>query len=210
LDRDELVRSAAVLLQREGYEALTIRKLAAELGVKSASLYWHIATKEELEDLLADALLADAPAPPRTEDWRADLRSGTLAMFRHLAPKRDAGRLLIGRFLAGPNALRWMEQGLGPFLRAGLSPRAAAFASHAVHVYTVGFIAFQGSPLSAEETAPGSRADVLAGRRRLFASLPAETYPNLRGLAEALTIPEPEERFLFGLDALIGGFAGAQ
>jgi TetR/AcrR family tetracycline transcriptional repressor len=201
----EIVQAAARLLQRDGYEALTIRKVAAELGVKSASLYWHFETKEALEDLLADELLAGVAFGETTDDWRADLRNGSLHLFRHLMSRRDAGRVLAGRMVAGPNTLRWMEAGLGPFRRAGLDGRDTAFAAHAVHVYIIGFVIFQGSDLSSEARRGASRQAILDRSRDLFAGLSPAEHPNITALADGLTVLDPEGRFLFGIDRLIAG-----
>jgi AcrR family transcriptional regulator len=205
LSRPEIVQAAARLLQREGYEALTIRKVAKELGVKSASLYWHFETKEAIEDLLADELLADWAFQETTDDWQADLRRGSLDLFRHLLSRRDAGRVLAGRLIAGPNTLRWMEAALAPFRRAGLNERDTAFAAHSVHVYIIGFVIFQGSDLSSEARKGLSRRDILDRTHGLFSSLPAADYPNITALARGLTIPDGEGRFLLGLDCLISG-----
>jgi len=207
LTRTDIVQAAARVLQRDGYEALTIRRVAEDLGVKSASLYWHVETKEALEDLLADELLAGVVFGETTDDWRADLRNDSLHFVRSLLAKRDAGRVLAGRLLAGPNTLRWMEAGLGPFRRAGLNARDAAFAAHAVHIYMIGFVIFQGSDLSAEARAGKSRGEILDETRGLFGSLPPADYPNVTALAHGLTIADGEGRFLFGLDRLIAGIA---
>jgi TetR/AcrR family tetracycline transcriptional repressor len=205
LTREAIVAAAADLLQREGFEAVTIRNVAAALGVKSASLYWHVPTKGALEDLLADELLAGHVQRQPSGDWRADLRAGSLNLLRHLLARRDAGRVLAGRLVAGPNTLRWMEDGLGPFRAAGLSDRDAAFASHALHVYVVGFVIFQGADLSGAATEGRPRAEVLAGARDLFANLPADEFPNVRALAADLTAGDAEGRFLFGVDCFIDG-----
>ena len=206
LSRDAIVAAAADLLQREGYEAVTVRNLATALGVKSASLYWHVATKEALETLLADELLAGHVAVSPTSDWRADLRAGALNLFRHLLARRDAGRILAGRLVAGPNTLRWMEAGLGPFRAAGLSGRDAAFASHALHVYIVGFVIFQGGDLSGDAREK-PRGAILDDARTLFRTLPPADFPNVRALADELTSGDREARFLFGVDCFIDGLA---
>src|SRR5512146_271836 len=90
LSRQEIVEAAGRILERDGYEALTIRNVAAQLDVKSASLYWHFGTKEELEDALADALLARLALDDLTgRDWKENIRSGSLRMMRHLRSIRD-------------------------------------------------------------------------------------------------------------------------
>ena len=207
LTRESIVAAAMRLIERQGYDALTIRNVAAELGVKSASLYWHFPTKEALVDRLADEVLADLKQGQPSRDWRRDLREGSLRLFRYLLSKRDAARLRAGRLLTGPHSLRLMESGLGVFRRAGLKPRDAAFASHAVHVYVVGFVIFAVSPLSAIEADGASPEQALSVARTTLASLPAAEFPNLVELAGPLTEGSRDERFLFGLDCLIAGIA---
>jgi TetR/AcrR family tetracycline transcriptional repressor len=194
------------ILERDGYNALTTRNLADELGVKSASLYWHFRTKEELEDLLADEELADFDVEGWSrDDWQEELREGAFRLFKHLLAKRDAGRLCAGRLATGPNTLRWMERGLGIFRRAGLNAHDAAFASHAVHVYIQGFVIFTLAPLSSLQAKGLSRREVVNATKRTLARLPVATYPNVVALADALTERDAEGRFLFGLDCLIAG-----
>src|SRR5215472_10894736 len=187
LTRESIVMAATRLVERDGYEALTIRNVAAELGVKSASLYWHFPTKEALVDQLADEVMADLDLGSPTRDWRRDLRERSLRLYRRLRERRDSARLRAGRLVTGPHTLRWMESGLDVFLRAGLAPRDAAFASHAVHVYVMGFAIFAAAPLSAIEAEGESRTKALAAARRTFAELPPTEFPNLVRLAEPLT-----------------------
>lgn len=206
LTRESTVAAAMRVLERDGLDGVTIRGVAAELGVKSSSLYWHFANKDALLDRLADEVLAglnvDAVA---RDDWRDELREGSLRFFRFLLSKRDAGRLRAGRLTTGPNSLRWMERGLALFRRAGLDDRGTAYASHAVNVYIQGFVIFATTPLSALVAGGASKADALRAARRTFAELPIQSFPNIVALAEPLTEGNLEERFLFGLDCLIAG-----
>ena len=208
LTSESIVSAAAGLLEREGLDALTIRNVAAALGVKSASLYWHFPTKEALIDRLADEILADLdPRGPATDDWRADLRERSFRFYKYLLSRRDAGRLRAGRLLTGPNTLRWMEQGLAFFRRAGLDGRDAAFASHALHVYIQGFIIFAQSPLSARAANGGSPEQALEAARATYAALPPDAFPNLTALAWPRTEGATYARFLYGLDCMLDGIA---
>ena len=204
LSQPLIVGAAMRVLARDGLDGLTIRGIAAELGVKSASLYWHFPTRDALVDRLADELIAGLPTErATTADWRTSLRDGSCELFRRLTSVRDAARVRSGRLVTGPNTLRWMEAGLDLFRRAGLNEVAAAYASHAVHVYTVGFVLFTAAPLSAG----ASREAALSAARGAFAGLERATYPNLVAMAGPLTEGAPETRFLYGLDRLIDGIA---
>lgn len=72
----------------------------------------------------------------------------------------------------------------------------------------IGFVIFQGADLSSEARKGASRQAILEQSRSLFAGLPQAEYPNLLGLAQGLTIRDPEGRFLFGIDCLIAGIEG--
>src|SRR5687767_6586362 len=93
LTRDEIVQAAARVLQREGYDRLTMRAVAAELSVQAPALYWHVKSKEDLSLLLFDHLIDDLDYGEPTGDWRADARRMTEALRRRLVETRDITRL---------------------------------------------------------------------------------------------------------------------
>src|SRR5437867_13029130 len=78
LDQERVVRTALALLDEVGLDGLTMRRLADELGVQAASLYWHLRDKEELLDLLADAICEEMPTPRREGSWREQLTAFAL------------------------------------------------------------------------------------------------------------------------------------
>ena len=97
LDRATIVEVAFRLLDEVGLDNLSTRKLAAELGVKGPSLYWHFKNMAELRTLMADALLAGAlPAPDAPGDWRGWLAEGARGYRRAALSRRDGARLLAG------------------------------------------------------------------------------------------------------------------
>jgi AcrR family transcriptional regulator len=87
LTRDEIVAAAISIADAEGVEAVTMRRIARELGAGAMSLYWHVAAKEELQDLMLEAINAEIQVPEPSGDWRADLRafarSARAAVLRH-------------------------------------------------------------------------------------------------------------------------------
>ena len=100
LDKGSIVEAALRLLDDVGLDELSTRRLAAYLGVKGPSLYWHFRNMGELRDHMAEALLAaELPPPdpdPKPEDWRAWMAAGARGIRRAAHSRRDGGRLLIG------------------------------------------------------------------------------------------------------------------
>jgi TetR/AcrR family tetracycline transcriptional repressor len=203
--REAIVAAAKTLLERDGYDALTMRAVANELGVQAASLYWHVRDKELLEDWLFDALLDEVKLTVRGVDWREDLRGIARQMRRQLMGKRDMQRVSAGRFVLGPPLLRQMETILGVLRGGGLPNRDAAYAIYALLNYVNGFVLFQTAPLSAAQAKGTKRGAVFAKLRRQLAALPPEVYPNSVALANDLTSDNPDARFEFGLDLLVVG-----
>ena len=102
VNRAGLAEAALELVQKEGLDALTMRTLAERTGVKAASLYWHVRDRDELLELVADALLAQVPAPSPSSDRRQQSLSLCMAAGATVAAQRDGDRIL----LEVPSALR--------------------------------------------------------------------------------------------------------
>ncbi|MFE5588949.1 TetR/AcrR family transcriptional regulator [Streptomyces sp. NPDC056549] len=207
LTRQALVRAALRVLEQEGINGLSMRKVAAELGVKAASLYWHVRNKEELLDLLTDELMADAEAPPREGDWREQVREYCVRYRRHLVGKRDAAKVVAGRLAPGPHLLRLMEDQLGRLREAGFSDADAAMVNYLLGAFVQGFVLQEQGPLSASEAMGAGRREVATAAGEQLRRLPQETYPNLVALAGDLTGPSMEARFSFALERLLDGLS---
>jgi AcrR family transcriptional regulator len=206
LDRDRVVRAALELLDEVGLEGLSMRRLADRLGVKAASVYWHVRDKEELLDLVFDRVIGEIEVPePDPTRWREQVAEVAREMRSVINSHRDIARVQLGRFPIGPNALTFSER-LHAILRAGgLPDRASAYAGQLLPLYVSAFALEEGSGLrspSREEASPG---DLLYMIRRYFESLPVERFPNLVALADDITGGEFDERFEFGLELLLDG-----
>ena len=206
LDRDRVVRVALKLLDEVGLEGLSMRRLADRLGVKAASVYWHVRDKEELLDLVFDRVIGEIEVPePDPTRWREQVAEVAREMRSVINSHRDIARVQLGRFPIGPNALTFSER-LHAILRAGgLSDRASAYAGQLLPLYVSAFGLEEGSELrspSEEETSPEDVLDMIRG---YFESLPVERFPNLVALAGDITGGEFDERFEFGLELLLDG-----
>lgn len=204
----EVIVDAAVrILDTEGYEALTIRHLASELGTGVMTLYWHVRNKDEVLDLVADRVMGEFRVAPAGGDWRARVRdlaeSVRTVLLRHPA----AVALVDQRPMLGANALRLVEAALGIFRDAGFSDADAAYAYFTVSNYVVGFCAWQTANVRVASRPELERREIATMMLEYAAKLPADRYPNLVATAPQMFGGGLDERFAFGLDCLVDGLA---
>lgn len=141
LTRPVLIDAARRLLNEVGLDGLTVRRLAAELGVQSPALYWHIRTKQELLDGVADTIvLAAGMGPPRvTETWRDWLLRRARAYRAALLAHRDGARVVANARL-GPTTLQHFDNELTAMVEHGFKPVLALRTITAVTQYVNGFV----------------------------------------------------------------------
>ncbi len=97
LTRDAIVDAALTILDADGVDALTIRRLGHELGTGAASLYWHIAGKQELGELVYDRIMGEIDLPdPDPSKWEDQLKDLARQAYRVMLSHNDAVRLSIG------------------------------------------------------------------------------------------------------------------
>ncbi|MGO1056021.1 TetR family transcriptional regulator [Crossiella sp. CA198] len=126
LDLPRITAAAVRLLDEHGLAALSTRTLAAELGVRAATLYWHVRDKDELLGLDAEAICAEAFDIDESQPWRDQLATG-LRQFRALPrTHRDAAQLLRLRPPRGPRRLGHIETTTRILLTAGFTPADTA------------------------------------------------------------------------------------
>ncbi len=207
LDRTAIVSAAREVLRAEGIDALSMRRIASELGTGPASLYAHVANKDELLELLLDDVAGEVPLPePDPARWReqvtqlwTDARNATMA-------NGDIARVALGRVPLGPNAMRLSEATLTLLRLGGVPDRAAAWAVDVIGMY-VSANAIEGSINAREQRAGRDPAEYYAQVGKYFAGLPPERFPTMASLASTLATGDGDERFRFGLDLLVGGLA---
>jgi AcrR family transcriptional regulator len=203
LTRERVVAEALAVINDKGAQALSMRAIAARLGVVPGALYRHVRSKEQLYDLVLDAVLAevDCQADPGVP-WAA--QAGTLARRLRAVLESHPGiaALLKARDPVSPASLTVAEAFLAPLSAAGLPGHRAALAFRLVYDYTVGFAL--GDPTSPAE----QRLRDTATRRGLHAflrSLPADRFPALAASGTHAWADDRDERFNSGLDTLFRG-----
>lgn len=197
LSRERILDAALALFDGEGADALTMRRLAGELGVGTMTLYGYFRRKEDLLDAIVDRGAERIAAAGSGGPWKERLRELVLEMRRaHLAHPAVV-ELRLTRPLLSRGALDVTERGLAILRDAGFSNRDAARAYRTLFVYTFGFAAF------GPETGGEAEAELT---REALSSLPPERYPVLADCAgEATAAMSDRTVFEFGLDRLLDG-----
>ena len=197
---DRIVAMALQIVDEGGASALSMRGLAQRLGTGTATIYRHVADRDELTALVVERVLEEAELSARvlkSKDWRLVCRTTALSMFDSLSRHRNIAPLLTGQVPVGANALAIRERCIAALRSGGFSPRNAARAWAMLAHFVLGFAMQLG----------GREDDARAGRSSspaLFGSLDPKRYPATASVAHALPVPL-EDEFAFGLDLIIDG-----
>jgi AcrR family transcriptional regulator len=202
LSRERVLRAAIDLADRDGIEALSMRKLGQELGVDAMAIYRHVRSKDDLLDGVVELIVGEIERPLATEDWKAALRQQAMAARRVMLRHPWARRVLEERGTSGPAALAHIEAVLATLLGAGFS---IEIAHHALHVLDSRIFGFNQALF--EDSGPADPSpEVVAATMRALAGYPAVTQ-----LAQAASHEgvlgrcDDDVEFAFGLDLILDG-----
>ncbi|MET7327670.1 TetR/AcrR family transcriptional regulator C-terminal domain-containing protein [Nonomuraea sp. NPDC005650] len=211
LSQDLIVEAGLRILDAEGLDALSMRRVAQEFDTGPASLYAHVANKDELLELMYDRVLGEIELPERDPSrWKAQLRAYAVEMHQVLARHADLARVALANIPTGENSVRMGEFVFGLLLEAGMSPRGASLSMDRISLYIVGD-AYEGSVHFARMRAAGlsdpreyfeSFVGQIAGYYR---ALPAARFPHITKFVDDLIADDGEVRFHYGLDLLLDG-----
>jgi len=208
LTRQQVVREALMLIAQDGLPALTMRNLAARLGVVPGALYRHIRGKERLQDLILDSVVAevDRTVEPHLR-WTEQIKELADRLRNVLAGHPGVAALLKTRDPLGPHSLALAEAFLQPLHAAGFSRHEAGLAFFLILDYTIGF-EVSNTRISDNE----QRVQDPATRQRLhefFRSLPRDRFPTLSSVGEYTWLDNRDERFTSGLNTILRGLESA-
>jgi AcrR family transcriptional regulator len=204
LTRDDILRTAVEIADRDGLAKLSMRSLAGEVGVEAMSLYHHVKGKEELLDGMVDAVFAEFHLPRAGGDWAEEMRlrahSARASLLRH----RWAVGLMDSRSNPGPETLRHHDAMIGCLRAAGfpIALTAHAFALLDAHLY---------GHLVQEVALPFDDATDLAPMaEQMLASMPADALPYLAEMAREHVLSRGYsfgDEFDWGLELVLEGLA---
>ena len=190
LTRERILRTAVKLADREGPDAVTLRRIAAELDVHVTSLYNHVPTRDAVTDGIVELLVDEAKVPTEPVSWETWVRRFFDAMLQIAATHPGAFMVFQLRPVQGARAAATFEVALVAFTRAGFSP-ADAYAA----VKTVSLLALEVG-VERSMVARGVTAETNVE------DLPELAFPVLRSVAVET---DPEEAWSFSIETVIAG-----
>ena len=201
LTRERVVDAALRVMDQEGLEAVTMRRIAREVGVEAMSLYHHVEDKDDILDGICERVMAEFRFPEPTDDWSENCRRAARAWRQLLKTHPNVMRLFAEQ--RGPvrsvDSMRPMEFALRLLRQAGISDRDTAQAFHAFGGYIQGYVMMELGSIPG-----GSDEAQLKMQAEVAAALPDE-FPTLREVLPHFAECDADEQFEFGLDLLIRG-----
>jgi TetR/AcrR family transcriptional regulator, tetracycline repressor protein len=209
LTRERVVAEALAVIAQDGAQALTMRGLAARLGVVPGALYHHVGNKQQLQDLLLDGVLAevDVHLDPSL-GWPDQLKLLAHRLRQVLEDHPGVAAILKTRDPLGPHSLALAEAFLAPLQAAGFGDREAGLAFFLLVDYTIGFAV--SSPRTSINEQRVRDAAIRTQLHEFFRSLPPDRFPALVTLGEHVWVDNRDERFTAGLDVLVDGLEQAR
>lgn len=201
LSRERVLRTAIGLADRDGIGALTMRRLAQELGVEAMSLYHYVRGKDDILAGMVDSVTNEIPLSQADGDWKGAIRRTAIAEFEILSAHPWAASTILSVKQASQPRIRYMDWILGTLRRAGFSEDLTDLGYHALESHIMGFALWVvGMNL-------GTQKQLAAKATRFLQTFPQEEYPYLvEHIHHHLKPPrQGEGSFAFGLDLILDG-----
>ena len=203
LTRERVLQAAVALADREGIASVSMRKVAAELGVEAMSLYNHVANKEDLLDGMVDLVVGEIDAPAEGVDWKAAMRGRILSAREALLRHPWASAVMASRVNMTGTVMRYMESTMALLRQGGFS---VDLTHHAIHVLGSRIFGF------AQELYDDSEALAASPDIAMLEQMAAD-FPTLTELASQISHEGPtvgigcdsQLEFEFGLDIMLDG-----
>ncbi len=202
LNRERVIEAAVRLADAHGIEALTMRRLAQELGVEAMSVYYHVANKDDILDGIVQEVLEQCELPAPGDEWKAAIRRTAISTHEVLVRHPWAASLVLAGSGTGGARLRYMDGILGALRRAGLAAEMTDHAYHAIDSHIMGFTLWQvGMNL-------GTEANLKEMAGQFLAQLPVADFPYLAEHIEQhlkTRVADDVSEFEFGLGLILDG-----
>jgi AcrR family transcriptional regulator len=207
-----IVEAAVRVADAEGLDAVSMGRVAAELGAAPMSLYRHLSGKEELLELMTDAAWGDPPATPVAgEDWRAGLARWAWAMRANARRHYWVVKIALNSLPIMPHQVAWFENALACMAGTGLTEARKGSVIMLLAGYVRNIVATEveiGAAVVASGLDMSAWMASYSGMLRRLAD--PQRFPALRTFVEAGVFDVadgPDDEFIFGLDRILDGIA---
>lgn len=194
LSRQRILQAALHVLDREGLDAISMRRVGEELGVEAMSLYRHVENKAAILDGLFEAILAELPPAKRAKSWSVFLRDRAMALRGVLVAHPEALPIFATRPAVTPVSLAYVEDVLGVLRNEGFSANDALSTMQVLMAFVVGHTLSTHASRKSEDAS-----------RPLYDQLDEAAFPRVREAARVLAKHDVEKEFVFGLEAMVRG-----
>jgi AcrR family transcriptional regulator len=209
LSRDRVLATAVELADEGGIEAVTMRRLAQQLGVEAMSLYYHVANKEEVLDGMIDVVMTElntaVAGSPTDSDWKAEVRKRILTAREVLLRHRWAPAVLESRINMSPSVMQYFDTIGSRFLTAGFSMDLTHHAMHALGSRALGFTQELFDAGDDEESDPEADAEMIEQMAGQFPFLAEMARQVSHDADSTLGWCDDQFEFEFGLDLILDG-----
>ncbi|HET6986801.1 MAG TPA: TetR/AcrR family transcriptional regulator [Kribbella sp.] len=202
-----ILDAALSQLDAGGAAAVSVRGIAAQVGVAPNAVYTYFPSKAAVLRALVERFLGDVNHDrfvDRQLPWQQRVEALALELRTHLVAHPGAVQLLLGGLMGGPNALALRESLSEVLADAGSTPDDAARASYVLLVYVLGAIALEVAELDQPQTTPTEHARV-SSRRAVLDTISADAYPRTTETAATISKDFTTEQFLWGLTRILNG-----
>lgn len=206
LTRERVIDAAVALLDRDGLETFSLRRLATELGVEPMSLYNHVANRDDLLDGVVEHVYAELTRPRggrRPATWQDQIRKGAARFRQVMLAHPHASVLVLTRRVLTDTPLAAMRGGLAPLVEAGLSTDDAVLSLRSFTAYLTGAILRE---VGAGEAFAAGDTDRAAQRLH---DLATTGDPLLSGIADRVAVIDHAAQFDHGVELFIAGIEAA-
>jgi AcrR family transcriptional regulator len=207
LTQEQIAAAAIDIADRQGLTAVSVKRVAAKVGVPASRLERYLTSREDLFDLMLDAAYGDVelPEPGFAESWQSELRALAYAV-RDTASRHEWMALLVGnRAPCGPHGLRFTERLLASALPTGLGPVELTHATNAVLAFVVGSVRLA-APAPDDVHDPHRHNNIA---RYLTAAASDPSFPTLGLILTSTAGVTSADAFETGLNFLLAGIAAS-
>jgi AcrR family transcriptional regulator len=210
LSLEAIIDATIAIIDADGLDAVSMRRVAATFDTGPASLYAYVASKQDLFEKVLDRVLTEGEIPD-ADTWQDMLRGWAQNAREVFQRHQDIARLSFAYIPHGDAMVDAAEKGLRVMVEGGVPPQVAAWALDIMSLY-IGADAYEGWLLGKRFADDSGRPPEEVAQHELdevksqFEALPADRFPFMNRYAHLLMTGDSDERFAFGIDMLIAGF----